>query len=560
MEKSASQVKGIELTRIVLENDDDKAELKNYLCKFCNLIPISPEICGRCGQLFCSGCMADYISDDNHNCPNCSVVYKKTDLPQRVIDFFEKMMIICQYESLGCEAVLDFSTISKHEKICKETFKECKNCLQNFAYKNFNNHIANCQNAIVKCEDCEYKDNKQNFDKTDKLMIHIQHKLMESVKMFFRDEMNNLKYELKTYIDERLTSVGTVGTAVVNPGNFNNYGNPNSSNQVQKIMFRQNICTNADNNYQLDNKFCVLKTFLGENLVVWGNTSYSLEAFDLEIGRVTHTVNKAHDSNIICLSHCLDPVKKLNYIISSSFDRSIKVWSVEEKWKNIINIPDAHTDYSIFSVQIFYNHLLNGLFIISSNMNEKAIKIWECEVKDDDSFLPVCQKIMQDVGGIKFVSIWFDSKSEEGKYYLLTANDKEVTSFEFLNNESYKGYKLDTATTFTSVVVNEKGWLINSDINGIIRVFDFHSGELVKTIIRSSAKIRISGICLWNENLLLAASNDKAILLFDLEEEKHTRSFTDHRSEVYCVKTFDNPMFGKSFFSYGFDSHIKLWY
>jgi WD40 repeat protein len=269
----------------------------------------------------------------------------------------------------------------------------------------------------------------------------------------------------------------------------------------------------------------------------------------LILEKTNHLIKNAHTSNIICFSNCSDPIKKLTYLLSCSYDRSIKIWIPENKWENVINISDAHYDYSIFSAQIFYHIIKKEIFIISSNFNEKIIKIWDSNKN--------CIKAINE-SGVKFINWWYDSELE--KYYLISVNNTEINSYEFLNIHIYTTFNPDDQSTPTSALVNKYGHLIESDSKGTIRVWDFHSAELISVIIRGSNKFKITGINLLDEEILLAASSDKFVLVYDLRENKFLKSFSSHNNEVFTVKSFYHPIHNKIFASYGFDCKIKLWY
>ena len=100
--------------------------------------------------------------------------------------------------------------------------------------------------------------------------------------------------------------------------------------------------------------------------------------------------------------------------------------------------------------------------------------------------------------------------------------------------------------------------MIESSSDGIIRIWNFHSGLLLKKIIINKGKLY--GICLWNDNYLFAGCSDKTIKLIELNNGLIVKSLTSHDDEVITVKIINHPIFGKYLISQNLRiSKIKLW-
>ena len=112
-----------------------------------------------------------------------------------------------------------------------------------------------------------------------------------------------------------------------------------------------------------------------------------------------------------------------------------------------------------------------------------------------------------------------------------------------------------------SAVVNEtkEGLaLIESDGNGTVRIWNFDTAELLKSI-NSAYSINLRGICLWNDKYLFAAGNDSQVKLFDLEEGKYVKTFKGHTSTVCTLEKVMHPKYGGCLISQALDGKLKLW-
>ena len=112
-----------------------------------------------------------------------------------------------------------------------------------------------------------------------------------------------------------------------------------------------------------------------------------------------------------------------------------------------------------------------------------------------------------------------------------------------------------------SAVVNEtknQHILIESDGNGYIRMWNFHTGILIKSIT-SSPTLNLRGICLWNDDYLFAAGNDYQVKLYDLTQGKFIKSLKGHTSTVCSIEKVVHPKYGECLISQGLDGKLKMW-
>ena len=76
------------------------------------------------------------------------------------------------------------------------------------------------------------------------------------------------------------------------------------------------------------------------------------EIYDLEKGKIINTISRAHIQTIFSCRHYTDTKKRIDYLISSSYDRTVKVWDLKT-FSHITVIINAHSGYYIYSVSIF---------------------------------------------------------------------------------------------------------------------------------------------------------------------------------------------------------------
>jgi len=185
---------------------------------------------------------------------------------------------------------------------------------------------------------------------------------------------------------------------------------------------------------------------------------------------------------------------------------------------------------SDFSIACFLN-FNNQIYIVVSNFllfeptkvfNLKGIKIKELNNIQDQ---------------VKCMDIYYDYKSS--KTYIITGNAGFIKSFDYNNNKVYhtyndnkKDYKKYHIRHNSFIIKNENKLtkLIESSEDGNIRIWNFHTGELLNKIYISDKDL--FGICLWKDDYLFIECYDNPIKIFDLKESKVIGNINDHEHYI----------------------------
>ena len=320
-------------------------------------------------------------------------------------------------------------------------------------------------------------------------------------------------------------------------------------NDPNELVFKQDICSNSHKTNSIDRVFCAFKSFNGEPLVVWGSTALNIEFYDCNKEKIVKTIYQAHKQTIFSCRHYADIRLRIDYIITSSNDRSVKVWDAT-KDNYVLYIPNVHNGYYIYSVSLLCHLHQEKNFVITSCPNEK-MKVW--------SFTGMYMyNFGQSNESTYFIDVFYNKNQK--KYFIINANSNDVKSYYFESGDLYHKYKGTPQTWHMSAVVNNINdifALIESDGNGTIRIWNFDTAELLKSITAHSINLR--GICLWNDKYLFAAGNDSQIKLFNLEEGKFVKSFKGHTSTVCTIEKIMHPKYGGCLISHALDGKLKIW-
>ena len=366
------------------------------------------------------------------------------------------------------------------------------------------------------------------------------------------NKIDSILNELELKFDEKMVSIeNEIILPKDNPIIYSSqYQEIKFVKDPKDFVYKEDICNSAHKTNSIDKVFCAFKSFAGESLVVWGTPQYNIEFFDLEKNKIIKTINRAHNQTIFSCRHYSDLKSRIDYLITSSYDRTVKVWDIKT-YSYIVNISNAHSGYYIYSVSVLCDEKEGANYVITSAPNE-YMKVWDFNGKNLRTF-------GQNDESTYFIDIYYDTKAR--KHYVLNANSIDVKSYSFKNGELYHKYKGTPQTWHMSAVVNEtkdQQILIESDGNGYIRLWEFHTAVLLKTIL-SSQTLNLRGICLWNDDYLFAAGNDYQVKLFDLAAGKFIKSFKGHTSTVCSLEKIVHPKYGECLISQGLDGKLKIW-
>jgi len=366
------------------------------------------------------------------------------------------------------------------------------------------------------------------------------------------NNIDSILNELEKKFDEKMKEVEN---SIIPPKEkvSMNYSSQDSfirfSSNPTNLIYKGDLCNTAHKYNSIDKVFCAFKSFLGDSYVVWGTPTYSLEFFNIEKNKIINSIKEAHMNIIFSCRHYPDKKNKIDYIITSSYDRNVKIWNLKSFSYNLI--VNTHNNNYIYSVCLLFEENENKSYVITSSPND-FMKVWDFTGKLLDTFG------LSDEGTY-FIDTYHDTKNN--KYYILNGNVNDVKSYSFSDRKQYKKYLGKPQSWHMSALVyqyNEQEILIESDGNGYIRLWEFHTSNLIKSIFTYSF-ILLRGICLWNEQYLFAGANDHQIKLYDLINGKFVKLYKEHTSAVCTLEKIVHNKYGECLLSQGLDGKIKIW-
>jgi len=307
-------------------------------------------------------------------------------------------------------------------------------------------------------------------------------------------------------------------------------------------------------NNVIDNTFVIFNSRENYIYLIYSTEDKNIQCMNINTKKIIKILLNPHNNNYISnLRYNFDKNNNRDLILSVSKEiNHIKIWDINN-WDCIVDLKNIYSCGFIRSACIM--NADNSNYIIVSNDDEfNLIKIFDFNCLKINE-LPKSEDICY------FIDSYYDKK--KSNYYILSGNRLCVKSFDFKENKLYKKYsEQNSKSGHYSIIINTKDDitnLIESDTDGFIRIWNFHSASLLKKIT-ACQDIRLNGICLWNENYLFSGCNDNTIILIDLNNDIVSKKLKSHEDKVCSIKKIFHPQYGECLVTQGYKKdQIRIW-
>ena len=272
---------------------------------------------------------------------------------------------------------------------------------------------------------------------------------------------------------------------------------------------------------------------------------YNIIIFDLMLNKISNQIKNAHSSNIYRIKHYFEPSLKNHLLLSSSNDKSIKVWNISENpITNILSINGCFDgdNYSPFCL-LFKN---NNFFVLGGSRTEKKKK-WN----QKGIFIGDIQKSNIVYG--KFIETTY----LENKIYVILSGRFQTECLDY-DDDTIKTYTNNKGKeNVIANLFNKKGslYLITGDMGNNICIYDFKTTDLIKEINIKDGNI--NALCSFSEKYLIASSG-KTINITDMDNFIVAKTYSGHNNTIFGIEKIKIPEKGEFIITYDSNS-IKIW-
>ena len=320
---------------------------------------------------------------------------------------------------------------------------------------------------------------------------------------------------------------------------------------MSSIQFFNNLIIDSYSDDYISNIFIVFSSINNLLILIYSNVNKSIISFDIINDKKINDIKNSHEQFITSFRHYLDLINKKDLILSiSSNDNNLKIWDFNN-FECLVDIKNINNNGFLNSACLLKDN--NQNLILTSNYSfiySEPIKVFDFQGNK-------IKEINNSNDSTSFIDIYYDTNSN--KNFIIACTNYYSKSYDYNKNEIFHIYCDDICPT--NIIVNNKGGiveLIESSFDGNIRIWNFHSGFLLNRIEISKETLR--EICLWDNNYLFVACDDKSIKLIDYNNGTIIRELKGHNNYIVSIKKIFHPQYGKCLLSQGLKKdNIKLW-
>ena len=327
----------------------------------------------------------------------------------------------------------------------------------------------------------------------------------------------------------------------------------------KNITFSSDVIKNSFAGYSYEDSFIIFKSIDDIIQLVYATKEKAIISYDLEKKRNIVSRFKAHKNFITNFKYIIDRENNKDIVMSlSKKDNNLKIWNANS-WEIIGEIINVNKTNFLYSACFLQND--NDIFIISSN--GKNLQSYHTNENFENMKLYTLKgEFIKEINDTNDSTYFIDTYYDENlsKIFIVTGNYNYVKSYDFDNNKLYNKYFENNNGIHPSVLIYKIGAkikLIESCEDGNIRIWGFHSGELIRKI--NTENNNLYGICLWNENYIFVGCKDQSIKLLELKNGLLIKNLKGHNGRIISFKKMVLPNNKECLLSQGLDGTIKLW-
>ena len=320
---------------------------------------------------------------------------------------------------------------------------------------------------------------------------------------------------------------------------------PDFDSKPLNIKFSNFLTTDSYSNGFLINTFISFQSINNIIYLIYTNNKNSIIYFNLINNQKLNETKNAHDHPIFNFRHKVDSVNNRDLILSTT-KIGIKVWDISNynclfKFQGKISIANLLNHDNLIYILIAHN--LNLLYQPTEIFDFKG-------------------NILKTIGNLEKNTYSIETYYDETNYnnYIITGHKNYIKSYNFNQKKYYCKYKDDSGFSYSNIIINNsdnKVKLIEANYDGNIRIWDFHSSELMKRI-KCSEQSLIS-ICIWDINYCFVGIMNEAIKLVDLKNNINIKNLDGCKSQV-TINKIKIPKFNECLITQGlYDEQIRIW-
>ena len=260
----------------------------------------------------------------------------------------------------------------------------------------------------------------------------------------------------------------------------------------------------------------------------------------------TNIIKNAHQNNIHRIKHYYDCITKNHILLTSSGDKSIKLWNISsDAFLNILHLPNCFDGFFSSPFCLMFN---KGDYYILGNSWENKKNIWN--------------KKGELIGSIEKSKLnyykFIEATYIDNKPYILLSGKNHSECFDY-NNNTIKVYQSNNKDNQHWIInlfnKNNKIYLISGDNGGNVIIFDFLSTNEIGSI---SIGGTIYSLCSINEKYILVGNDSNELKVIDFDNKSLVKKYQWNNFCIYGIEKIKTQESKEFIVTYDY-TEIKLW-
>ena len=440
---------------------------------------------------------------------------------------------------------------SKNEKTNEVLLKENEIKIKEYIDKKINETKQEMirKYELILEEKIKEKDNEMKIlkDEINKLKTE-QEKIMKQL----NDKQNQKNKEtdkyLKLIIDERKAQEEKkeIIKANDNINLFNDFTNIDVTKMKNSYVLADNlgVIVKSVSVYKIirDNKILNELAYPDNN----NDNGYNIIIYNLLTNTISNRVNNAHNNYILQIKHYYYASGKKQFLLSSSKDKSIKLWNISsEKISCFMNIENCFDGHAAGPFCMMFN---NDDYYIFGGSYEGKKNIWN----KNGVLIGNIEKSNLNIGS------FIEATYIDNNPYIILSGQNHSELYDYNNNNLKKYISKNNkkehliANLFKN---NNKIYLICGDSGGNIMIFDFYN---TNEIISISVGNYALSLCSINEKYILVGKVNGELDVIDFNNKSIVKKYQAHNMFVYGIEKFKTEYSQEFIITYN-NNEIKVW-
>jgi WD40 repeat protein len=271
--------------------------------------------------------------------------------------------------------------------------------------------------------------------------------------------------------------------------------------------------------------FCHFKSHMDHHIyLLWANDQNTIEVLDLSMNRIKMRI-KAHTDKINSLHYYYDHNEKRDILVTSSDDKSIKLWGFP-KFEKILEIKNDSITY--LQANIFTEKIgSSSKWFIIAEMSDNVIVLFDSE-----------GNFIRKFTNGRLPKLWHDHHTNS--CFLVSSHKGVVCFTDLTTGKEQKKFKCLGNTPRTAILNNV---LITADDEGWLRTYCIEKGELINEYKLSQY---VTHITIWDIEYFFVFLSHGSFLCFEAKTLSIVKSFSAVCESVTYAEGMIHPILGPS--------------